>query len=97
MKKITTIFAFMLLAVAFTSCDSETKDAKRMAQITCKALDLSKDAEKNADELKKLEKEADEIKDKYEKKEKDMSKDAKDALEKKMQNAFKEEFEKCKK
>ena len=97
MKKITTIFAFMLLAVAFTSCDSETKDAKRLAQITCKVQELSKDPEKNMDELKKLEKEADDIKDKYEKKEKDMNKDAKDAFEKKMEKAFKEELEKCKK
>lgn len=99
MKKITTLVAFMMLAsIAFTSCDSATSDAKKMAQIVCKVKELSKDGgyTKNADEIKKLSREAEDLKDKYEKKRKDMSDNAKDELNKKMKRAYQDELDKCK-
>ena len=97
MKKITTVFAFMLLAVAFTSCDSATSDAKRMAQIQCKIQELSKDGgdKKNEDEITKLSREAEDISDKYKKKYKDMKEGDKEELQKKILRAYQDEYKKC--
>ena len=97
MKKITTVFAFMLLAVAFTSCDSATSDAKRMAQIQCKIQELSKDGgdKKNEDEITKLSREAEDLSDKYKKKYKDMKEGDKEELQKKILRAYQDEYKKC--
>jgi hypothetical protein len=97
MKKITTVFAFMLLAFAFTSCDSATSDAKRAAQIQCKIQELSKDGgyKKNEDEITKLSREAEDITDKYKKKYKDMKEGDKEELQKKILRAFQDEYKKC--
>jgi len=98
MKKITSLVAFMMLAsFAFTSCDSATSDAKKLAQIVCKVKELSKDGgyTKNADEIKKLSREAEDLRDKVEKKRKSMSDDAKKEYNKKMERAYEDELEKC--
>ena len=94
MKKITTVFAFMLLAIAFTSCDSVTSDAKKIAQLNCKALKLIKDGG-SKDELKKLEDEAKVIDDKYKKKNENLSKKELKAFEKKWRRAVEDEMENC--
>jgi FKBP-type peptidyl-prolyl cis-trans isomerase (trigger factor) len=87
----------MLVSFAFTSCDSATSDAKKLAQIVCKVKELSKDGgyTKNADEIKKLSREAEDLRDKVEKKRKSMSDDAKKEYNKKMERAYEDELEKC--
>jgi hypothetical protein len=97
MKKITTVFAFMLLAIAFTSCDSATSDAKKMAQLTCKIKELSKDGgyKTNEDEITKLSREAEDLSDKYKKKYKDMKEGDKEELQKKILRAYQDELKKC--
>jgi Skp family chaperone for outer membrane proteins len=95
MKKITTLFAFMMLAsIAFTSCDSATSDAKKMAQIQCKIDKLYKEGGKS-DEIKKLRDEIQEISKKYDKKVDNMSKKERKAFEKKMRRAAEDEYENC--
>jgi hypothetical protein len=99
MKKITTLFAFMMLAsIAFTSCDSTTSDAKRLAQIVCKVKELKKDGGeiKNADEIKKLKRESEDIVNKNIEKQKSMTDEAKKEDDKKGKRAFEDELEKCK-
>jgi hypothetical protein len=71
MKKITTIFAFMLLAVAFTSCDSKKSDAKKLAEISCKMQKLAEKGDYTSDDYTKLAKEGAELSTKLEKKYKD--------------------------
>ena len=97
MKKITTVLAFMLLAIAFTSCDSATSDAKKMAQIQCKINELRKDGgyKKNEDEITKLSREAEDINDKYKKKYKDMKTGDAEDLQKKLMRAYEDELKKC--
>jgi hypothetical protein len=87
----------MLLAIAFTSCDSATSDAKKMAQLQCKIMELSKDGgyKKNEDEITKLSREAEDLGDKYKKKYKDMKEGDKEELQKKILRAYQDEFKKC--
>jgi septal ring factor EnvC (AmiA/AmiB activator) len=97
MKKITTLFAFMMLAsFAFTSCDSVSKDAKRLAQIDCELNKLYKDADKNKDKIKELRREAEDLDSKYDKKEKDMTENEKKEFTKKVKRAYEDEKDKCK-
>ncbi len=99
MKKITTLFAFMMLAsIAFTSCDSVTSDAKKSAQNLCKIQELMKDDgyTKNKEEIKKLKREREDIMDKYKTKMKDMTQTAREELAKKFDRAFEDEKDKCK-
>jgi cell division protein FtsB len=97
MKKITTLVAFMMLAsFIFTSCDSVSKDAKRIAQIECEGAKLYKDYEKNEAKIKELKREAEDLKDKYEKKSKDMTDNEKKELRKKFERAYEDEKDKCK-
>jgi ABC-type enterochelin transport system substrate-binding protein len=112
-KSIKFIAILMMATVALTSCDSNkkssdkddekeqtdnpTSDAKKMAQLTCKIKELSKDGgyKKNEDEIKKLTREAEDIVDKYKKKEKGMSDTDKKDLEDKLKKAFEDESRNC--
>jgi hypothetical protein len=97
MKKLFTLAAFMLLAsFALTSCDSTSKDAKRIAQIECDAAKLYKDYSANKDKIKELSREAEDLKDKYEKKAKDMTDNEKSDFRKKFSRAYEDAKEQCK-
>jgi len=77
--------------------DSPTLDAKRIAQIQCKLTELLKDDgyKTNQEEIKKLRRESEDIRDKYEKKRKEMTESDKLDVEKKMRRAYEDELEKC--
>jgi outer membrane murein-binding lipoprotein Lpp len=87
MKKITTIFAFMLLAVALTSCGSKKSDAKKLGELACKAMKLSAKGDASSDEMKKIDEEGKALSAKLKEKYKD---------DKEFDSLLSEEFKNCK-
>jgi hypothetical protein len=88
MKKITTFFAVMLLAsVALTSCGGKKSDAKKLADLACKAIKLGAKGDVTSDEYKKNEKEGKELSEKLKEKYKD---------DKEFDSLLAEEFKNCK-
>jgi hypothetical protein len=58
MKKITTVFAVILMAsVALTSCSSKKSDAKKMGEVYCKMQSLLKTGDYTSDDYTKAAKE----------------------------------------
>jgi hypothetical protein len=97
MKKLFTLGVFVLLAsFVFTSCDSTTKDAKRIAQIECDAAKLYKDFSANKDKIKALRREAEDLRDKYEQKAKSMTDNQKSDFRKKFRRAYEDAKDQCK-